>query len=389
MRSEYIVYTSEDMEFGMREEYANRNSRIEAIKLVAMLLIVINHVTRSIQPAQYYPDSGYSILLSSASHSIQQFILNLFCYFGSIGNAIFLISSIWFLLESNKVKSRKVKHLVIDTWVVSVVLCALFVIFWRNGLPKVLIVKSLFPIICCNNWYITCYLILYLIHPLLNLIIERIERARLFKLNVGLFIAYFVIAFVSESLLYYSNLIFFMSSYLIVGYMKKYSCEYTTNVKMNRITIVISACACVALLGVTWIASKYVPALRNKMLMWTSNNNPFTFFMAFSVFNLARRKEWCSAAVNKFSSLTLLIYIIHENIYIKNLLRPYIWERLYIAFGHTRVVLVDIMYSVIFFVVTCVIAFGYRLFNRVVSYKVLGPVYDGIEKCINKKSEKL
>ena len=173
--------------------FNKRNSSIELIKIIAMILIVINHVTRSIQPAQFYADNGQNIALTASPQNIQEFILNIFCYFGPLGNSIFLICSIWFLLESSTVNQEKVKRLIIDTWVISVIICVVFLILGHVNMPEIYIIKSLFPIICCNNWYITCYLLLYLIHPLLNMLIDRVERKKLFGLSIGLFIAYFCI----------------------------------------------------------------------------------------------------------------------------------------------------------------------------------------------------
>lgn len=370
------------------DNYNKRNSSLELLKLIAMLLIVINHVTRSIQPASFYPDNGYSIVLSSAPQNIQVFFLDLFCYFGPIGNAIFLISSIWFLLDSNSVKKEKLKRMIIDTWVISVVLCALFNILGPHITPRVFVLQSLFPIIFSNNWFVTCYLILYLIHPLLNKAMNGLSQKTFFKLIIGLFIAYFIIAFISESLLYYSNLIFFISSYFLIGYMKKYSVRFTEDSKINKYVFLVSGAVCALLLLITWLGGKHISALNNKMLMWTSNNNPFTFFLAFSVFNIFRRKDWNSKFVNQLSSLTLLIYIIHENIYVKCVLRPYLWDKIHSCFGYSHLIFVDLLYSIILFVTVCLVSWGYKYFNKVISYKFIGPVFDRAFNFLNKIADK-
>lgn len=339
-------------------------------------MIVVNHVTRSLQPPQLYSDSKYSILLSSAPQSIQEFILGCFCYLGPIGNAIFLVSSIWFLLEDQSIKSDKVKKLILDTWVVSVVLCAVFTVLGPTITPRSFLLRSLFPVILCNNWYVTCYLILYLIHPALNIIIEAMEQKALFRMVTGLFFAYFIVALISEKVLYYSNLVFFLSSYLIVGYIKRYFEEFVNNVKTNKLLILVTVCICILMHGIMVACSKHVPALHNKMLMWTSNNNPFTFFMAFSLFNIARAKEWQNSFVNRISGLTLLIYIIHENIYVKSVLRPSIWERYYTVFGHSHLVLADIVYSVALFAAACFLAAVFRWVNKRMLYKILSTAID-------------
>ena len=367
----------EKMEKKVKGIFQNkRNSSIELLKIIAMFMIVINHVTRSLQPPQFYSDAGYSILLSSTPQNIQEFILGLFCYFGPIGNSIFLISSVWFLLDDNAIKKDKVKRLIIDTWVISVVLCAVFSVFGPAIVPKSYILRSFFPIIFSNNWYVTCYLLIYLVHPVLNVVVEKLEKKAFFTLTSGLFVAYFIIAFISENFLFYSNLIFFLSSYLIVGYIKKYFNKYVSNVKWNQRITLFSICICILMHFVTMLFSKHNSALSNRMLVWTSNNNPFTFFMAFSVFNIVRTMEWKSGLINSISSLTLLIYIIHENLYVKSILRPFIWEKVYLSFGHSQLILIDILYSILLFVGACMLAMAFKWINRKLVYKALSPVID-------------
>ena len=87
---------------------STRRSGIELLKIAAILLIVISHITQTMHAPN--PDiaySGYLIDLDSATRSLQTFVLILFRHFGVLGNTVFFICSAWFLLESDKFKKKE------------------------------------------------------------------------------------------------------------------------------------------------------------------------------------------------------------------------------------------------------------------------------------------
>lgn len=88
---------------------ARRNSSIELLKILAILFIIINHVTQTagmtINEYVSFPLS-YGVDLTSATCDFQTFLLIIFRRFGALGNDIFLICSIWFLLGSQRISSK-------------------------------------------------------------------------------------------------------------------------------------------------------------------------------------------------------------------------------------------------------------------------------------------
>ena len=65
--------------------YLYRNSGIELLKIIAIILIAVNHTTQSIQIGNLFP----FLKLQVISADVNALFLNMFRTFGMIGNLLF------------------------------------------------------------------------------------------------------------------------------------------------------------------------------------------------------------------------------------------------------------------------------------------------------------
>ena len=80
--------------------------------------------------------------------------------------------------------------------------------------------------------------------------------------------------------------------------------------------------------------------------------------MAIAFFNIARQIHFHNNAVNYLSILTLLIYIIHENLILRAYIRPEIWNFIYQNYGYEHIfvwVFIFVAATFIFGVVTAMV----------------------------------
>ena len=98
------------------KEDKERNSSIELLKIFGIILIILSHA----MPNHNEIIEGY-IDVSLATVSVQRLVIVLFQYGGQLGNAIFVICSAWFLLESSKVNVKKIVHIATDAVIISVI----------------------------------------------------------------------------------------------------------------------------------------------------------------------------------------------------------------------------------------------------------------------------
>ena len=78
-----------------------RDSGIELLKIIAIIMIVIQHVIQTLGAENLsisYQD--YVLDITHATTNIQHFVLICMRSLGCLGNSIFFVCSAWFLLES-------------------------------------------------------------------------------------------------------------------------------------------------------------------------------------------------------------------------------------------------------------------------------------------------
>lgn len=357
-------------------EHKERVSGIELLKIFAVVIIVFSHampVPRGDGTALYYMD------LSLATGSIQRFIIVLFKYGGQLGNDIFIISSAWFLLESRKMNMRKVMYMIGDCFVVSVLFLICFLAFgYRIGVKE--IIKQLMPTYMAANWFICCYLLFYMIHPALNIVLERLDQEKLFAGNMGLIFVYCGLQVLRPGSMYYSQLIGFVCIYFIVAYVKKYMEQLSHQNKANITILFFSLSGNLALIFITNLLGMHINLFSKQLTRWCQFMNPFLILTALSMFMLAKEKKFVSRPVNYISGLSLLIYIIHANKLIMDHLIGDIFKYIYYNYSY-KYELVWVTVSAL-----CLLTFGtvlsiiYKSVLQRTSHKICSFICDSASK---------
>lgn len=112
--------------------------------------------------------------LNNTGWSIDHIIFTLFRWCGQIGDTLFIAVSAWFLCDSKQIKANKPIRMILDSWILSIIgliaaICCMTPLFSE-------IVKAFFPVRFNLNWFVGCYIIYYLIHPLLNKAVEGMNK---------------------------------------------------------------------------------------------------------------------------------------------------------------------------------------------------------------------
>ena len=197
------------MNINIRTKYSNRQSGIEFLKVIAIFIIMITHLTQSWLK---YTDIQFTVTNMNAN----LFILLIFRHLGDIGNLIFFVCSAWFIVDSNKSKKQKIIQMIADVLTISVLWLLVPMITRVPFLNVKLIIKSLLPITFENNWYITCYILFYLASPFINKIINGIDGKIHFRIVLVLSFLYLFVNSIIGDRYYISSLIVFIVVYFIV-----------------------------------------------------------------------------------------------------------------------------------------------------------------------------
>lgn len=314
-----------------------RESGIELYKVIAIFLIVLSHVIQTLTEPNYVLGIGEGtfINIATATTNLNVLLLAVFRICGALGNNMFFICSAWFLVNSKKMSLKKVVHMILDVWIINmIVLIALRSIGVQLQISDT--VKIFFPTTFANNWYITCYLLFYMIHPFLNRMIEQLSINEHLALTSFLFVIYFIVPVLplEEINLFFANeLVIFLATYVIVSFIEIYKNEWTENLRFNKCILFVSIISyAILILSVDFLGLRTNYFL-NRLVRWNMNNSLFMFLIAFSSFNIMKKKEFINRTINYLSSLSLLVYIFHENLAFRRYFRPVIEFSILNRFG--------------------------------------------------------
>ncbi|MBR4544534.1 MAG: acyltransferase family protein [Oscillibacter sp.] len=333
-----------------------RQSGVELLKILAIFLIVFNHVTQTLQVENLYiPYHDYVIgMPSDTGMTFLQFLLMSFRYSGTLGNHIFFFCSAWFLLDTNHGGTRKMTRIASDTWALSWSICLLTALILKGNLPASRILYQLFPILAQGNWYVTYYLFFLFLYPSLNFLIRRMNQRNMLRavLALGLISRAFIRC----------NLAIWVVFYFLIGYMKIYLKNFCADVKKNLVLLIFSASSLALFTSLLYALSLRVPSassLLYPLMLGYSFYNPFLFLIVIALLNLARSIPMQSRLINNIAGHSLFIYLIHENDLVRTYFRPWIWQKIYIEGGYSHIILCIFAYSAALFLCSLALSVFY------------------------------
>lgn len=365
-----------------------RSSSIELLRIVAMFAIVACHVSVAIMQVPMvsgggYPsalDLSYRLDFSAASADPALWVLVLLETLGQWGNTVFVICTAWFLCRSGRMRFNKVVKMILDVFVVSVVILAIAVLVGlRPGFKDV--VKCFFPTIFANNWFITCYLMLYALHPALNRLLGMLGKRGHAALTIVLACLYMLLPAVRDGLLCKTPFLVMLTLYVVVAFGRHHLPETLASAKLNRDMFLVGTLGAVTLIVLLEVLGLRVPAIAGKMLHFCKFGDPLVFLSAFGLFNLLRARSFSSARINRVAGLMLLVYLIHENYILRSYVRPWGWVWICDTLGY------DLLFAWLF--LFTVGLFGASLLCAWLYIKTLGRAVDCVEPSVKRVVQKV
>lgn len=233
-------------------------------------------------------------------------------------------------------------------------------LFVGADISRNLFVKSFFPTFFSLNWYVTCYVIFLFIVPFLNGVLTHIERKKHFWLMV-ISSSCYIFLNLFYTFPYANNLVTWITIFIAISYIKNYRMDLADSTKFNFILLFSSAIALlIILIAINYIGLQY-DSFNDKIFYLNTNANPFLIAISFALFQLFRKIKWQNRFVNYLSSLSLFVYILHENTLVKTYLRSKIWQWIYLNIGYRYLAVEILVYTVLLFLISCIVAFLYKI----------------------------
>ncbi len=292
---------------------SKRNSTLEILRIISMLLIIMHH----------YSVHGFELM--NLPLALNKFIVGFLSLGGKLGVSCFILISGYYMIDS-KFTLQKFLKLVGEIWFYSISMLILFLTVLNPvELNMKLIISSIFPLLSSFYWFMTAYVLLMILSPILNLIINNIgkclhENLIIFSILIWSFLHNFL-----NFELYYNDFIWFIVLYFIAGYLKKYPKRKTKKhflkAFISYLIIIISDILLI------YIGSKYnINYLVEKSAHFSELNSPFILFSSIELFlGFSNSKPFNNKIVNNVASTTLGIYLIHDN----RIMRPFLWNTIF------------------------------------------------------------
>ena len=277
------------------DKWKRRDSNIELMRLLCMTMIVIHHML--IGSVYSVPE----ILESQGSVNFTKgvgILLNSFCYIGV--NCFILISGYY----SIKFKIRGL----IKLYLFCVFYFVFSLLFLDKPIIKDNILHAVFPFSSHHvYWFISCYFVLYLLSPFLNVAIEHLHKKEYVLVLTTLTIANVYYGYIWKQDYNYNgyNVSQMIYLYVISGYIRKY-----VNLNpLNRTKLFLIYLVFATTLGFLAIISHLINIPFYRTFAY---NNPLLILASISFFIFFLRFSFKNAFVNWIASSSLAIYLMPE-----------------------------------------------------------------------------
>lgn len=322
----------------MERNKSVRNSNIELLRIIAMVLIIGHH---------------YRVCSTSGGVEFSQnsFAGLLFNMGGKYGVDLFVIISSYYLVDS-RFKVNRIIRTCLQTWCYSIAFLILAIITHSQLLSGKMILMSVLPVIYKEYWFVTSYIGLLVLSPFLNKLFCNLDKKEHFSLCFVLLSMYFAIPSIFiKSDTYFSHLGMFITIYTVVCYLKKYGMPIKQTKKCLLYALILYAfifleSSIFVVLGAIdttrielWNYCKVMGFSEYSVLLLLSAI--FLFYVFVSI------PSYSNKIIDRIGKATFGIYLIHDNWFLREILwgnllhtKDFLYSNVYIIYSICAVIVV-------------------------------------------------
>lgn len=349
-----------------------RNYGVDILRITAMLGVVIIHII------------GHGGLLDNANDILQFSILSFIKILVLPAVDCFVLISGYVGYRESKYYPR-IKNLISLFWVVlfySVTFAIIFIVIYPSSVSVFDLIQSFTPIISNQYWFFTAYFGLFVCSPYLNLLVHKADKKQLFILAVVL-LFFSCCSLIKDPFLIKNgySFIWFIFVYLLGAIIKKYN---IASLFPKRVWMYIV----LAILVFVFLSSQVfyvinIPMVKNNWDLLLHNSSPFILLMAvcwLCLFSRINCKENLYSTVNFFSVSSFSVYLIHDNIFVREYLIQNISN---ITKDYNGIALIAFIFCCALVIFSlCILLDKFRLFLfRIIKINIIS---ENIELCIKK-----
>ena len=315
----------------MERNKSVRNSNIELLRIIAMVLIIGHHY-------RVWSTSG------GVDFSPNSFAGLFFNMGGKYGVDLFVIISSYYLADS-RFKVNRIVRTSLQTWFYSIVFLILAIITHSQLLSGKMILMSVLPITYKGYWFVTSYIGLLALSPFLNKLFCNLDKKDHFRLCFVLVGMYFAMPSIFiKSNTYFSHLGMFITIYTVVCYLKKYGMPIKQTRKYLQGALIIYAL--IFLVSSIFVVIGAIDTSHTELwnyckVMGFSEYSIFLLLSAiFLFYAFVLMPAYSNKIIDQVGKATFGIYLIHDNWCLREILwgnllhaKDFLYSNIYIIYS--------------------------------------------------------
>jgi len=319
-----------------------RKSNFELLRIFSMFLICTHH---------FVIHGVYNF----ASQNILTPFNNVFSAIlstpGKLGVALFLLITGYFMVDA----MPKIKHafsLYFQTWFYSIIFLGLYLCNVQNIQPEI-IKCSLFPVVHNAYWFITGYLILYILIPFINKVFKFIfERHYEYYAFIGFTVLFLII---------HTEISDFAYLYCLGGFIKKEIFPFNKLKIKHYASGIILLFVWLTYYAFTNIWSANPADFGNIMHIAGTLHSPYILLSAICIFCMFSHLDFgVNNFINNISKNVLGVYLIHENI----IVRPILWQHVFQFLNNINYIIYPVISLIVIFILFGLFILADKIFSK-------------------------
>lgn len=283
-----------------------RNSVIEVYRILAMLAIVAYH----------YGVHGDA--MGDAGGGAAQNFLLVYTSWGKWGVDAFVLIGAYFMSKST-FRWRGMRAILTQVWSTSWIILVAALIWLPDVASGATTWHAVLPVATNFYWFVTVYVMLMVLSPFINVLVNGMTQRQHLALVGILFIAWSVLYFVRDFSFGANNLTWFIELYLIAAYIARYPLRGTAKAwGASALAFGVAVPITTVLAGALLSAH---PSWDVAPWMFRSQFAPFVVLSAVcGLVAVTKMRPRVSTTVNTIAGATFGVYLIHDNAFIRQVL---------------------------------------------------------------------
>ena len=287
-----------------------RQSNIELLRILAMLLIIISHFL--LHTSINVPLENITLL--DKINNITGYLL---FYSGKVGVNLFIIITGYFSVNKNNFLS-KIPHIYLQTYFYSVVIYLFWLSFGKD-ISQLNLYTSYLPFTKKAYWFVNVYIIMYSFQPILNTVLNKSKQSTIKNYLIYLTLLISFLPTYSPKYNYAPTYLYFLYLYLLGGAIR------LKHINLNNKLLILISITIIFFYIKSFLPHILLDNINYKIIYKTPIQESFgVLITSLLIFNIFSKIKIQNNIINSIASSMFGVYLIHEHI----ILRPYIWNSL-------------------------------------------------------------